>query len=246
MSFVRALGRLDVKMIGAMLSWPKFSVTSFVMVSDLVRQGIMPRTVLDIGANVGQFAVASAKLFPGTCVHSFEPNPDSFARLQENVRQLRTVSVYPLALGEEEGEATFHVNSHSHSSSILPLTENHRRAFPIANEVGTIQVKVSTLDKIFAGVELASPVLLKLDVQGFEAQVLRGGVDTLKQVDHLVLEASFKPMYQGEMLFLEMVRFVEGLGFTFLRPIGLLSDPQSGEIVQMDALFCKAKQKAGA
>ena len=52
-----------------------------------------------------------------------------------------------------------------------------------------------------------------------------------------MLEASFKPMYHGEMLFMEIVRLMEGYGFSFLRPVGLLHDPHSGEIIQMDALF---------
>jgi hypothetical protein len=61
------------KALRAVLTWPKFSVTSYFMVSRLIEQGIVPRTVLDVGANVGQFAVASAKLFPGVRVHSSEP-----------------------------------------------------------------------------------------------------------------------------------------------------------------------------
>lgn len=215
------------------------------MISDLVRQGVLPSTVIDVGANVGQFAVASAKLFPNVSVHSFEPNPDCVAALRKNVMSLGKVSVYPVALGESEGEVAFHVNSHSHSSSILPLGENHRGAFPDAREIGTIQVKISTLDKIFADVELLSPVLLKLDLQGYEAQALRGAAETLKRVDYVVLEASFKPMYEGEMLFMDVVRLMEGCGFVFLRPVGLLPDPRTGEILQMDALFRRNAKGAG-
>jgi FkbM family methyltransferase len=223
--------------IRAFFCWSKFSVTSFKMISDLVRQGVLPRTVIDVGANVGQFATASAKLFPNVSVHSFEPNPDCVSLLNRHVEPLGNVKVYPIALGDDDGEVIFHVNSHSHSSSILPLSKNHLEAFPDAREVNEIKVKVSTLDKTFASVELAAPVLLKLDVQGYEAQALRGAVATLKRVDYVVLEASFKPMYEGEMLFMEIVRLMEGYGFSFLRPVGWLNDPNTGEIIQMDALF---------
>ena len=225
------------KLILAALTWPKLSVTSFKMISGLVRQEILPKTVIDVGANVGQFAVASAKLFSDVTVYSFEPNPDCVAALRKNVSSLDNVVVYPVALGDEERELAFHVNSHSHSSSFLPLAKGHVSAFPDAREVGTIQVKLSTLDKVFADIELHGPVLLKLDVQGYEAQVLRGAVDTLKRVDYVVLEASFKPMYQGEMLFMDMIRLMENFGFSFLRPVGFLTDPRTGEIIQMDALF---------
>ncbi len=237
MSLLRNLSNMSLEMVLPIVFWPKFSVTSFKMISDLARQGVLPGTVIDVGANVGQFAVASAKLFPNVSVHSFEPNPDCVALLKKHVKPLGNVKVYPIALGDEEGEVAFHVNSHSHSSSILPLSSNHLEAFPDAREVNSIRVKVSTLDRVFSGIELAAPVLLKLDVQGYEAQALRGAVETLKRVDYVILEASFKPMYEGEMLFMEVVRLMEAYGFSFLRPVGWLNDPKTGEIIQMDALF---------
>ena len=145
------------------------------MVSGLRRQGLLPKTVIDVGANVGQFAVASSKIFPDSRVYSFEPNPPCAIQLKKNVTELGNVKVYELALGETAGEIEFHVNSHSHSSSILPLASSHLEAFPDARENSLIRVKVSTLDKVFEDIELQHPALLKLDVQGYELQVLLGG-----------------------------------------------------------------------
>src|SRR5712672_3596079 len=88
----------------ALLTWPKFSLTSFHMVSSLKRQGIEPKAVIDVGANVGQFAVACAKMFPGGAVHSFEPLPHCFKQLRGHVAGLDRVRVYPVALGEQDGE----------------------------------------------------------------------------------------------------------------------------------------------
>jgi FkbM family methyltransferase len=227
--------------IYALLTWPKFSLTSYRMLSSLKQQAIKPNTIIDVGANVGQFAVASAKIFPDVSVHSFEPQPDCVAQLQKNVERLGNVKVYPFALGDAEGEVEFHVNEHSHSSSILPLAESHRSAFPNAQEKQTISVKVSTLDDVFNSIELKSPVLLKLDVQGYEAQTLRGGLKILQRVDYVILEASFKPMYDGEMLFMDIVRLMEEYHFQVLRPVGWLSNPQTGEILQMDVLFERTK-----
>lgn len=229
----------DIGSVRALVTWPKFSVTSYVMVSKLVRQGISPKTVLDVGANAGQFAVASAKLFSGVRVHSFEPVPACASELQKNVSELGNVVVYPFALGEAEDETSLRVNTHSHSSSVLPLARAHRDAFPDAREAGEIWVKVSTLDQVFSGVELPGPVLLKLDVQGYEAQVLRGGAETLSRVDYVVLEASFAPMYEGELLFMDLARMMEEQGFRFKRPVGWLAEPRSGEVLQMDALFVR-------
>jgi FkbM family methyltransferase len=226
--------------IRALITWPEFSITSFNMVSELAKQGILPRTVLDVGANVGQFAVAAAKLFPSVQVHAFEPVPECAQRLQDNVAGLGNVTVYPFALGDSEGKVTFRVNSFSPSSSILPLARGHLQAFPEAQETQEIMVKVSTLDRIFANIELQAPILLKLDVQGYEAYTLRGGIETLKRLDYVVLETSFKPMYEGESLFMDIVRIMEGQNFHFERPVGWLAEPETGEILQMDALFTRA------
>jgi len=223
----------------ALLLWPKFSATSFRTVSSLMRQGINPRTVIDVGANVGQFAVACAKIFPGVAVHSFEPLPHCLKQLDSNVARLG-VRVYPVALGEHAGEVTIHVNSHSHSSSILSLGDRHRQAFPDAREIQTLRVPVSTLDRELESVSLENPVLLKLDVQGYEPQVLNGASETLKRVDYVLLEASFRPLYEGEKTFIEIARMMEDRGFEFLRPVAWLLNPHNGEVLQMDALFARA------
>jgi FkbM family methyltransferase len=228
---------LEPGAVRALARWPKFSLTSFKMVSDLARQGIIPRTVIDVGANVGQFAVAAAMVFPNAAIHTFEPDPKSVERLRANTSSLRNVTIYPIGLGDSEGTVELRVNSHSLSSSILQLATAHRAAFPEAREIGTVTVKLSTLDSIFSQIELATPVLLKLDVQGYEAMTLRGGTETLKRVQYAVLEASLKPMYDGEVLFLDLVHMMEGFGCTFLRPIGSLANPATGEVLQMDVLF---------
>jgi FkbM family methyltransferase len=232
---------LDPAIWRAFFSWPKFSLTSYRMVSSLSLQGIRPRTVIDVGANVGQFAVASAKIFPDVTVHSFEPLPDCVRKLEQNLKRLSRTHVYPIALGDEKGEVTMNVNSHSHSSSILALGDRHRKAFPHAQQVATIKVRLSTLDDELGSAPLDGPVLLKLDVQGYESQVLKGAASLLNRVDHVLLEASFRPMYEGEKTFIEIVQIMDERGFEFLRPVGWLDDPVTQEVLQVDALFAKSR-----
>jgi FkbM family methyltransferase len=228
----------------ALTSWPKFSVTSYRMVSSLARQGIRPATVIDVGANVGQFTVACTRFFPDAQIHSFEPLPACAEALARNVKQIGRVRVYPLALGDVPGEALLHVNSLSHSSSLLTLGERHRQAFPDAREVSTVKVPVSTLDRELHSVLLQGCTLLKLDVQGYEARVLEGAAETLGRVDLVLLETSFRPLYEGERTFMEVVRMMDVRGFEFLRPAGWLEDPRTGEALQMDALFARRGSEA--
>lgn len=221
----------------ALCTWPKFSLTSFRLVDTLRRQEMRPLTVIDVGANAGQFAVAAAKLLAPAKLYAFEPIPEVWAKLKRNTASLPQIETQPLALAEAPGRREFHLNAHSHSSSLLPLGKGHREAFPEAREVGTIPIQVSTLDEFFAGLELAPPVLLKLDVQGYEAKVIEGGSKTLARVRWVVAETSLRPLYEGEPLFLDLVGIMAKAGFEFLRPVGWLADPRNGEILQLDALF---------
>jgi len=235
----------DFKAIRSILTWSRFSVTSYQMISGLVKQGIAPKTVIDVGANVGQFSIASAHLFgelDRVQIHSFEPLPDCLPKLQQNLSKLKNIKIYPIALGDRTGEVRFNINSHRHSSSILALAPAHHQAFPDALETDSIDVPLSTLDLVFADIQLDSPTLLKIDVQGYEANVLRGAAQTLKRIDMVILEASFKQMYDGELLFPDLLQFMTERGFQFSRPVGWLTDPNTDEILQMDALFTRIHQ----
>ncbi|MFC1483889.1 FkbM family methyltransferase [Candidatus Neomarinimicrobiota bacterium] len=229
----------DSKAAWGFLTWPTFSFSSYSMVSQLERQGIEPKTVIDVGANIGQFSVASKKLFPDAHVYSFEPLPECIDKLRKNVSRLRDVTVFPVALGERVGPEQFHVNVHSHSSSILPLAPAHQEAFPEAKQAETISVETTTLDEVFPLLLLETPTLLKLDVQGYEANIILGGGEALKKIDYVLMETSFKPMYRGETLFLDLVALMQKYGFKFLRPIGWLAATKTLEVMQMDALFVR-------
>jgi FkbM family methyltransferase len=228
---------LQPNALRALATWPVFSITSYEMLSELLRHNVKPNSIIDVGANVGQFTVAAAKKFSHAHIYSFEPLPDCALRLRRNVRRLRNVSVYGLALGAEEGRCAMHVNSYTLSSSLLSLAPAHQQAFPYATEVGMVDVAISTLDKTFEGIDLPRPILLKIDVQGYEAKVLEGAANLLKGIDHAVIEASLKPMYEGETLFDGLADLMKAFGFRFKATVGQLIEPSSGEILQIDALF---------
>ena len=227
--------------ITALLYWPKFSITSYRMVNDLKKQGLVPSTIIDVGANTGQFAIASAKIFPFSSIYSFEPAPHCIAQLRRNVSSLPQIHVYPFAIGDSEGKVSLKINSDSRSSSVLPLGRVHRQHFPGAKESGAIPVKVTTLDLIFKDIFLEPPILIKLDVQGYEANVLKGSKGILSRVDCVILETSFKPLYDGETTFIDICKLMETSGFRFLRPVGWLASPDTGEILQIDAFFVRAE-----
>lgn len=222
----------------AMRSWRPFSLTAFQMMQRLQTEEVGFRTIIDGGANVGQFARAALETFPEARLVAFEPLPEVAATLRKNLRDCNRVTVVESALGAGSGSLTFHRNAYSLSSSALPLHDNHKEAFPEATEAETIEVPVGTLDQLLGDVDIESPSLLKLDLQGFEIPAFEGASKTLEVVDYVLVETAFKPLYEGEALFPELHAYLEGRGFRFLRPLDVLEGPD-GTIVQMDALFVR-------
>lgn len=227
----------------AIATWPVFSRTSYAMVNGLRMQGIRPSTVVDAGANKGQFTVAARQLLRPERIYAFEPLPDIGAELARHCAGYPEVEVHHMALGARPGEAALHVNRHSQSSSLLPLRERHLAAFPDAHELSEVVVKVGRLDEALTGVSLVAPVLLKIDTQGYEADVLEGATGVLDRLDYVVLETSFTPLYEGERTFREILGLMESLSFEFLRPVGTLRDPRTGEYLQVDALFSRTRTR---
>lgn len=229
----------DPGFLGAALTWPRFSVTSFLMTSSLARLGLDFQTIVDVGANIGQFSIAAGRRFPRAAVHSYEPLPEAYAKLTAATGKMPNVTARQIALGDTTGSVAFHVNTHAHSSSALRLEDTHKRAFPFAREASEITVSVSTLDEEYRDHRLRHPILLKLDVQGYEARVLRGGARFLADVDYVLIELSLTPLYQGEENFLGLLTQLSDSGFDFHQPIDLLRDPRSGRVLQMDGFFVK-------
>lgn len=232
---------MEPELWAAPMKWPVFSASNSLLALKLKRQGIIPRTLIDVGANIGQFSSACAMLYPGVSIIAFEPVPECYGKLTRIQRRYRSFLARQMALGASKEITSFYQNSYSHSSSLLPLTETHREAFPHACDTERIQVRCSTLDDEIDPVQIVEPVLLKIDVQGAEEAVLKGGKRTLNRVRWILVESSFKPLYEGERVFEEINSLLLSQGFVFRRPVAVLPDARTGEILQMDALFEKQR-----
>ena len=223
--------------IWAFVTWPKFSLASFLIISRLKRAGVSPRTVIDLGANVGQFAVAAANLFKGVKIFSVEPDPRTADVLKQNLMSIKQATVFVVAVGDSVGEAEFYVNKDAQVSSMLKLGSDRMRDFPRSTVVEKITVPVTTLDTLFQGRKLEKPILVKIDVQGFEDRVIRGGKDFLKLTEWVLMEVSFADLYEGEHNFKSLLELMDEHGFRFLRPLNYHTSPLTGQIIEMDALF---------
>lgn len=202
-------------------------------------------TVIDIGANSGQYASdLRMAAYTGRIV-SFEPLSEAFSLLLRNASKDPLWECRQCAVGDVDGMISINVAGNAGaSSSILPMLKSHQDAFPPANYIGTEQVPIHRLDGLTPKVVGPnSVVFLKIDVQGFEKQVIAGAQSTIS--DHVVgmqLELSFIPLYEGGMLIREALDLVYSLGFTLTGLLPGFADPRTGRMLQADGIFFRDVQ----
>jgi len=199
------------------------------------------KTVIDVGANIGQFAVDASELYPDAVIHSFEPLPGPYNQLLINTKSFSKFNPYNIALSDHKGTTKMYSNDFSQSSSILEMAESHKKAFPHSTNATPVKVKVQTLDAIFNGVELDTDILLKIDVQGLEKQVLDGGKETIKKVKVIIIETSYISLYKDQPLFDDVHDQLAKVGFRFHGNLGQLLHPTDGSILQGDSVFINHK-----
>jgi FkbM family methyltransferase len=179
-----------------------------------------------------------AQRLPKAKVYSFEPLSAAYARLRGKTSGNGRYETFNCALGNVNERLTIHRSPYSPSSSILPMTTLHQTAFPItAGDAGTEEIDVRRLDDIADDLEIADDLFVKIDVQGFEADVIRGGCRTLKRAKAIIVETSFEVLYENQALFDQIYMMMKKLGFTYAGNWEQLLDPQSGRVLQADAIF---------
>jgi len=196
------------------------------------------RTVIDVGANTGQFARLIHRICPAAKVLSFEPLPDCRTELEATLAQIPGSKSFPIALGDTTGTVPMHQSAFSPCSSLLNGTPQLGDDYPDAAIVNPIIVSLERLDDVLTGETLAPGLLVKLDVQGYEIPVIRGALQTLGRAAVVVVEVCFfRKLYQGQPLFDDIYQLLRGLGFTYMGCPEQYPQKSDGRIVEADAVF---------
>lgn len=194
-------------------------------------------TLIDVGSYIGSFAFAIKMMQPDVRVYAFEPLEENIAQLSLNLRYFSDCQIFPIALGDYSGETEFWRCEFPASSSVLRMGKLHKAAFPHTAGQSRQVVRMAKLDDHLPQICFTGRVLLKLDVQGFEKQVLEGAVETLKRVDYVLIEVSYQALYEGQALFGDIYGFMRAHGFEYAGDFDTLISPLDGTILQSDALF---------
>ncbi|WP_192821345.1 FkbM family methyltransferase [Rufibacter sp. LB8] len=195
-------------------------------------------TILDIGANSGQYALKMRELgFEGQII-SFEPLQQAFSTLETVSAKDPHWQVHNYALGESDKKSAINVAGNSFSSSILNMMPKHEESAPASGYVAKQEIDIKRLDSVFP--ELVQPnsrVLAKIDTQGYEKNVLDGATASLAKIGVLQLEMSLVSLYENEFLFSEMLAYVKALGFDLYSLENGFADETTGQLLQVDGVF---------
>lgn len=195
--------------------------------------------IIDIGANVGQFALEINKFLPDAKILSFEPLKDAYNELLKLSNRIKNLKTFNVALGDIDETKKIFKNKFSPSSSIMEMADLHKEAFPFTNEVNREEIIIKRLDYIVAQEELKPEILIKLDVQGYEDKVIQGGMNTFKKATIVICEVSFYELYKGQLLFNEILDIFKNMGFVYKASINPGFHPKNGMPLFADAIFIK-------
>jgi len=235
---LRSLARSFAKSLGYEVMGPPRAFAIHHTLHGLLRHQQI-NLVLDVGANEGQFGKElRASGYRGRIV-SFEPLAEPYERLRRCAAADPDWAVAErTAVGSETGTITINLSQASTSSSILPMLPAHAEAAPQTVYVSKETVPIHRLDDLY---RLAPDdrMLLKIDVQGYERQVLAGAPNLLAGCRAVILEMSLVPLYEGQTLALDLWQFMAQQGFEAWALETGFRHKDTWRMMQVDGLFIR-------
>jgi len=196
-------------------------------------------TIVDIGANRGQFALAARFWTRQALIYSFEPLSDAANRFNKLFQNDKKTFFFEAAISPQTGKTDIHVAAADDSSSLLPISSLQEQLFPGTGEVRIEKILTGPLSDFIQAAQIKSPALLKIDVQGYELETLKGCESLLYRFDSIYVECSFMELYVGQPLAGEVVTWLSRKGLE-LKGVYNMTYDSRGNSIQADFLFRKA------
>jgi len=205
---------------------------------DVLSQMVGCRTVVDIGANRGQFALVARHRHPTAYIEAFEPLPAPARVFRKVFAGDPDVRLHEVAIGPRREHVTIHLSGRDDSSSLLPITQAQSTMFAGTAETGVATVEAGPLHEFMDPGRISGPALLKIDVQGFELQTLIGCEPLLDRFSWVYVESSFVELYEGQTYADEVIAWLRERRFRLHGVYNMLYGP-AGQAVQADFLFIR-------
>lgn len=205
-------------------------------------------TVLDVGANVGQYGQRLRDWGYEGRIISFEPLSSAHAHLSLRSASDPTWIVAPrMAIGDIDGEIDIQVSAETDMSSILPQSDLMREISPSSAIQSIERVPIRRLDSVAgAYVNGSNKAFLKVDTQGFEPQVLDGAAALLPRLLGIQLEMSLLPIYAGEHNYLTMIERLKAEGLSLHLVLPGYFERKLGRMLEVDGVFARDEPSASS
>lgn len=196
--------------------------------------------VLDVGGNIGEFAELCRLTWPDASIDSFEPIPGAANTNRKRADRSGGWRVHEVAIGSTDGTATLRLCTNQHSASTMMEPGKLRRErFGIRDVFHPIEVEVARLDRFRGLIDDGGRTLLKVDVEGFELEVLRGALHVLELVHVAIVEINQEPdIFVGAPSPDVVDAELRNVGLYFAGVAGVQLDPR-GEVVQFDGVWSR-------
>ena len=208
--------------------------------ADLIRS-LPLTTVVDIGANVGQFSLMVVGVIPGVHVYAFEPLSVSSNVFEKLFIGNGNVVLHKFAVGKSAERIPIRISRRPDSSSLLRATSLQTEVFPGTETADSEIVQVLPIDRVLTSEQLKPPALVKLDVQGYELKALEGCASLLPLFSYVYLEISFGEFYEGQATASELFDYLRQRGFDFKGVYNTVYD-RNGLAAQCDCFFARPLQ----
>ena len=195
-------------------------------------RGVSPRSAVDAGACTGKWTRLFSSVFPQCVVLMIEPQQRHLAALREYAAsepaRLKLAQTLVGPPGVNESPFVVLDDESGTGSSVLPENSDVPRHVEV--------LSMTTLDKVIESTALPPPDFIKLDVQGYEVEVLKGAAGALRTAEFVLLESSVRQYNSGSPLLADVVALMDAAGF---RPYDIVDLMRGGDAVllQADILF---------
>ena len=174
------------------------------------------KTIVDIGANKGQFSLISRYLCPKAKIISFEPLNAPSLIFKNVFFGEKYVTFHKCAIGSKSEETFINLAKSDDSSSLLPITKLQSKIFPGTNKIGVEKIQIKPLTSFISSANIKHPSLLKIDVQGYEYECLIGSLKLLKDFDYIYCECSFIELYKSQKLVSSIISLLKAHNFELI------------------------------
>lgn len=200
--------------------------------------------VFDIGANKGQYASGIIDAGYSNKIVSFEPLSSAYSLISNESKKHVNWEVAPrCAIGSKKEEIEINISANSVSSTLLNMLDSHYEGAPDSKIVGKEKVQVYPLDEIGEKYgSSAKNIFLKIDVQGFEQEVLKGAQSTIQKAKGIEMEISLVPLYENQNWLLpQVLEYMEKNGFQLTSIVPAFTDHKTGVVLQCNGIFFRKK-----